>query len=339
MLKESKPKNNLSLEFSAIYETLTNHLQQLDAFLQKEIQTSFEDFVGERVRYVLNHQGKRLRPLFAFFSGWKEGSDNTVNSGLVKVAAIVELIHLASLVHDDILDEATLRHQTPSVPAKYGEKEAVLIGDSLFAHAFKLTTDFSVVEICRMAAESVKKICAGEIVQTLQMKSQLQGKIAYDRIIDLKTGELFWLSCALGAKVGVGDEAYEKAVGQAGRRFGIAYQMYDDLMDIVGDEKQIGKTLGTDLATGKMTLPLIYLMESLSKADRETMEMNLKNGTIDLSKLQQTIEDNGIVWQVKAEIGSQLQAAVEGLLPYAEWFGAGQLIKLNRLMQVKVAAL
>lgn len=336
MLKENRTSVSEAVEFSDIYAPLTDHLSQLDTFLHREVEVNFEKFVSERIKYVLSHQGKRLRPLFAFFSGWKEEKDLFVKPEVVKVAAIVEMIHLASLVHDDILDGATVRHQSASVQSKYGEKEAVLIGDSLFAHAFKLTGDFSNVEICRLAAESVKKICAGEIAQTLEMKGYLSGESAYYQIVDFKTGELFWLACVLGAKVGVGDSHYEKAVGIAGRNFGIAYQMYDDLIDIIGDEGKIGKTLGTDIATGKMTLPLIFLLEALSGDERAKMEFKLKNGGVSRLGLKTKMEACGIIGQMKMAICERLEAAIRGLLGYEGWYGAKCLNRVNSFMINKI---
>jgi octaprenyl-diphosphate synthase len=143
-----------------------------------------------------------------------------------------------------------------------------LLGDALFAHALHLATQFPTTEICAAVSESTRRVCAGEIVQTLRRGSTNISRADYQRIIDLKTAELFRVSCFLGARLRGSPPSFVEAASEFGRHLGIAYQIYDDLADFFGDENRIGKTLGTDLASGKLTLPLLVLSERLSPSER-----------------------------------------------------------------------
>src|SRR3989338_3799671 len=141
------------------------HMTDLTRFMKAQI-TEYEPEVQEYVEYSLKSSGKRLRPILVFYSGWND-RPGYVNPDLVKVAAIVEFVHLATLVHDDILDKAIFRHSYETVQKKYGADVAVLTGDAIFSHALKLATDFPSVDVCRVVAQSTRRVCAGEISQTL----------------------------------------------------------------------------------------------------------------------------------------------------------------------------
>jgi octaprenyl-diphosphate synthase len=231
----------------------------------REQLVAFEPEIRAMVDYCIDTSGKRIRPTLVFLSGW-QGAPR-VQPELVRVAAVVELVHLATLVHDDIMDEADLRRSRMTVARKYGSPAAVLLGDALFAHALHLATQFPTTEICAAVSASTRRVCAGEIVQTLRRRSTNITRDEYWRIVDLKTAELFRVSCLLGARLAGFSDEYVEAVSRFGRHLGIAYQIYDDLVDFFGEEGRIGKTLGTDLASGKLTLPLLVLLERLSATE------------------------------------------------------------------------
>jgi len=179
-----------------------------------------------------------------FFSGWA-GADR-INPALVRAAAVVEMVHLATLVHDDIMDGAELRRNRPTVARRYGADAAVLLGDALLAHAVHVAAQFPSTEICRVVSDATRK-CA-----RVKSRRPASGDPAvtladYRRVIELKTAELFRLSCLLGSRLGGFEDGFVDAATTFGLRLGSAYQMYDDLADFFGEEKQIGKTLGTDL--------------------------------------------------------------------------------------------
>jgi octaprenyl-diphosphate synthase len=259
--------------FGTVFSTLAPHMAQLDRFLHNQI-ASFEPEIRAMADYCIDTSGKRIRPALVFLSGWR--GEGEVRSELVRVAAVVELVHLATLVHDDIMDEADVRRSRRTAAREYGPTAAVLLGDALFAHALHLATQFPTTEICAAVSESTRRVCAGEIVQTLRRGSTNISRADYQRIVELKTAELFRVSCFLGARLGEFPNDYVEAASSFGRHLGVAYQIYDDLVDFFGQESRIGKTLGTDLASGKLTLPLLTLLERLPASEAAALVSEVK---------------------------------------------------------------
>lgn len=273
---QSEVKNVATTRLAEVYDPLKPYLGKLDAFLQSQVY-ELEPEVQDHVRYVLRHSGKRLRPMLVAYSGW-EGPAENCEHDLVVLGSVIELIHLATLVHDDILDEADIRHRQDTVAKKYGSAAAVLVGDVLFSQALKLAAGFDTTEVCCSVAQATVRVCAGEIAQTYQRGDVNYNRDFYFRVIQLKTAELFAVSCRLGAKIaGYGNE-FSEAAGLFGRHVGTAYQIFDDLVDLYATESMIGKTLGTDLSKGKFTLPLLLLLEKLSEAERDGLIERFKSG-------------------------------------------------------------
>ena len=258
-MKVKSVASNKNADLQAVFEPAQPYLERLDAFFQNYLD-AFPPELRDYVAYVLSNKGKRVRPLLVFLSGMLGKSEEY----LVKAAAIVELIHIATLVHDDVIDEAQLRHSNLTAGAKYSAKEAILLGDSLFSHGLVLASEFSDPTICRAVAQATCRVCTGEIKQTLRYRlSQEYTLEDYFRVVELKTSELFYLSCFLGAVVGGGDRKYVKAVEAYAKHLGYAYQIYDDMLDFYGSQEAEGKTLGTDFGTDKLTLPLILLSNKI----------------------------------------------------------------------------
>ena len=177
---------------AGVFGRLTAHQSALDAFLHEQL-AEFEPEIRDLAAYSLEASGKRLRPALVFLSGWK--GPGAPSAELVRVAAVVEMVHLATLVHDDIMDGAEVRRNRPTVARRYGSAAAVLLGDALFAHALHLTTQFQTTAVCAAVSVAMRRVCAGEIVQTLRRGSLRVDRADYTRIVDLKTAELFRVSC------------------------------------------------------------------------------------------------------------------------------------------------
>jgi len=285
-------------------------MSQLDAFLEAET-AEFEPEVREMVAYAFAHSGKRLRPILVFFSGWgASGSD----AELVKAAAIVEMVHLATLVHDDILDSATLRHGAPTLVTKYGAHASVLVGDAMFSEALRLASSFDTTEVCRVVALATRRVCAGEIGQTFARGDDHLSREKYYRVIELKTAELFRAACRLGAVAGGFGGEFADAADAYGMHLGTAYQIFDDVADLVGDEAGIGKTLGTDLASGKFTLPLLMLMDGLPDPERKAMAQSLAK--MDAAALGAVFASNNVVPRVRDAFMAEVDAATAALAPF-----------------------
>jgi octaprenyl-diphosphate synthase len=301
-------------DFATVFVRLKPQMAALDVFLRGQL-SAFEPEIREMADYCIDTSGKRIRPALVFLSGWTGGE--APSSDLVRVAAVVELVHLATLVHDDIMDEADLRRSRRTASRQYGPEAAVLLGDALFAHALHLAAQFPSTDVCYAVSDSTRKVCAGEIVQTLRRGTTNITREDYFRVIDLKTAELFRISCFLGGKLGGFSAEFVEAASRFGRHLGIAYQIYDDLADFFGQETRIGKTLGTDLQSGKVTLPLLALLDRLKGEDRaQLVDEILKRREADLPGRIRQMREMGIFDVVAAEVEAELAEAEAALAPH-----------------------
>ena len=234
----------------------------------------FEPEIAEFARYAIAARGKQLRPILVSLSGSATGA---VSEQHVRVAAIIEMVHLATLVHDDIMDGAELRRGRPTLSAHWGNEISVLLGDCLFAHAVKMAAVFTTPEICRAVATSTNTVCSGEILQTQQRHNFRLPRPEYFRILSMKTAELFALACDLGAFLTNTTPECRDALRHYGMSLGTAYQIYDDCLDLFGLESAAGKSLGTDLAKGKLTLPIFHIFDRATATERGHLQDLIKN--------------------------------------------------------------
>lgn len=323
--------------FSGVFDLLAPHFTALDAFLHFQLE-QFEPEIREMVRYCVDTSGKRIRPALVFLSGWSPGLD--VREELVQAAAVVELVHLATLVHDDIMDGAEVRRSRLTAARAYGSTAAVLLGDALFAHALNLATRFPTSKVCAAVSESTRRVCAGEIVQTLRRGSTDMDRSDYDRIIDLKTAELFRVSCYLGASLAGTPAAYAAAVSEFGRSLGVAYQIYDDLIDFFGEETRTGKTLGTDFASGKLTLPLLLLLERLQPAEASGLREEVRGERpADLPLRMRQMRQLGIFAAVSDAVESELARGCAALAAWQAQAATPKLLSLADLLRDQIVRL
>lgn len=321
--------------FAEVYEPVKPYLDELDIFLQSQV-SELEPEVHDHVSYVLGHSGKRLRPMLVVYSGW-EGPARNRSAELIRLGSIIELVHLATLVHDDILDEADTRHRQETAAKKFGPAAAVLIGDVLFSHALKLAAEFETTEICRVVAQATSRVCSGEIAQTYHRGEVNYSRDFYYRVIQLKTAELFEVACRLGAKVAGYPDEFSEAAGRFGRHLGTAYQIFDDLADLYADESMIGKTLGTDLAKGKFTLPLLLLLEKLPVGERDDLLLRFKQSDETVAQeFTARLHEYPIFSEVVTSFDFQLNQAVEGVAPFDGLPPVAGMQKIVRLVRAQL---
>jgi octaprenyl-diphosphate synthase len=324
------PKNQPSHAFAGVFSTLSAHMAALDQSLREQL-AAFEPEIRAMADYCVDTSGKRIRPALVFLSGWKAGG--VVEADLVRAATVVELVHLATLVHDDIMDHADVRRNRSTATKEFGPTPAVLLGDALFAHALNLATLFPTTEVCAAVSESTRRVCAGEIVQTLRRGSANVTREDYRRIIDLKTAELFRVSCFLGGRLSGKDSGFVDAVSRFGRHLGIAYQIYDDLADFFGEERRIGKTLGTDYSTGKLTLPLFILLERLKEEER-ALVMREVTGSLPPQAERRILQmrELGVFDAVATEVDAELalaEADLRGRAPDSPLLNLADILRLQ----------
>jgi octaprenyl-diphosphate synthase len=318
-------------------------VQSVDPFLQAvgerlASQTDeFEPQIAAYVQYALTAQGKQLRPVLVALSGEASGGCNDAH---LTVAVIIEMVHLATLVHDDIIDEADLRRGRPSLAANCGTEVSVLLGDCLFAHALKLAASFPTPEICRQVACSTNTVCAGEILQTISRGNFDVARSHYFKVLGMKTAELFALSCQLGGLLSKATSLRRAALRQYGLALGTAYQLYDDCLDVLGSEAAAGKSLGADLAKGKMTLPVLIVRERATPGDQDQLRDWLQNWEpAHLSGLVAMMERYDAFAESRTVIQHYLTAARQalGALPVSE--GRAKLAGLTLFLAEQTAAL
>lgn len=253
------------------FELVRPELEKVEVSIRAQVR-NFDSAVEPYIGYICNTSGKRIRPALAILVG---GAAGGVTEDHRKIGVILELIHMATLVHDDIIDGASARRSMPTANAKWGNALAVLLGDALFSHALTLATDFNSIDICRKVGRAAREVCQGEILQTQRRFDLTLSREDYFKVIEMKTGALFAAATGLSAAVSGLSEGEERALGDYGMKLGTAYQIYDDCLDLVGTEEVVGKTLGTDLEKGKLTLPILNLLEKVTAEQRDEVQRKI----------------------------------------------------------------
>jgi octaprenyl-diphosphate synthase len=197
------------------------------------------------------------------------------------LAAVVEFIHTATLLHDDVVDESTLRRGRPTANAQFGNAAAVLVGDFLYSRAFQMMVEVNEMKIQRILADSTNTIAEGEVLQLLNCRDPDVDEAAYLQVIRYKTAKLFESAAQIGAVLCDADETVEQAAASYGRHLGTAFQLVDDVLDYSGASDELGKNVGDDLREGKPTLPLIRVMQAGSPADRAIVSEAIRAGGTD----------------------------------------------------------
>jgi len=228
-------------------------LERMRSILSAQVAES-SPAVRDMTDHVARFQGKQLRGALVLLTG--EATGNTTDEHAA-VAAIVEMIHLATLVHDDILDGATVRRRGACVNQRWDNQVAVLLGDFLYARAFALSTQLSSRLCSQLLAETTRAVCVGEIEQSTRRYDFEMTQATYEAIASAKTASLYAAACELGARYPGGNVEQGARMAAAGRNLGLAFQIVDDCLDLTASEEEIGKSVGTDVADGKLTLPVL----------------------------------------------------------------------------------
>jgi octaprenyl-diphosphate synthase len=252
-----------AIDIGRVVEAYSDELRRVEAHLDEMF--SHENLLVKSVaRHLLGSGGKRLRPMFlllsARLSGYK-GSDH------IPLAGIVEIIHTASLLHDDVVDEADLRRGNPTANSLWGNATVVLVGDYLYSNALKYAVSFNNLKIIKALSSAITCMTDGELIQLEKTSDISITEEEYLRIASGKTGALFSEACRIGGILGGVSEEQEEAIASYGMNVGIAFQMMDDILDYGADEGELGKKLGKDLEEGKITLPLICLLGRGARKD------------------------------------------------------------------------
>jgi octaprenyl-diphosphate synthase len=255
LLPSTLPSNCLNTDLDSFIVLFEDELLSTLSSVDKPVYSS--------AKKLLCSGGKRIRPRLCFASGQKNSSLDDV----IRASIILELVHTASLVHDDILDGASFRRNQATIHEHIGTHDAVLVGDALFSYGLELSTNFSDNNVCRIISKAIRKTCSGEIIQNSFMGNPTLSLSSYEDFISDKTGCLFGAACKIGGLISDADPFEQDCLESIGMSFGVNYQLFDDIIDAFGSEAKIGKTLGTDFLSQKQTLPSILLREEASTID------------------------------------------------------------------------
>lgn len=257
-----------------IFELVKKDLERVEREISLESVASVEA-VTTISRYLQNGGGKRLRPILLLLAAQLVGE---VTDGTIRMAAVVEMVHAATLVHDDVIDNATSRRGRPSSNAMWGNHTCVLAGDWLYMQAFSIAVrerNFHVVDIL---VSLTQMMVEGELLQLERIGKMELSEADYMELVDRKTASLFSACAQLGAIMAGANEAAEARLGEFAWNLGIAFQLVDDMLDFTSHEKVLGKPVGSDLREGKVTLPLIYALEQATREERQMVGTVLKDG-------------------------------------------------------------
>jgi len=297
------------------FELIRSELTSVETAIREQAK-AFDPAVEGYVSYVCDTNGKRIRPALSLLAG---GTTGEMTPDHRKLGVILELIHVATLVHDDIMDNADIRRGIPTASSKWGNSLSVLLGDCLFSHALMLASEFDDPNINRMIARASNDVCTGEIIQTQRRFDLNLSRETYFKIIRMKTAALFSAALKIGALLNGATPEIQERMHSFGDNLGTAYQIYDDCLDLVGDEGTIGKTLGTDLAKGKFTLPMLNLMENASPGQKEKLNrLLLEQEPIDVNVLAGIADYAGAIEGAIDTAFEFLEAARKDLIVLSE---------------------
>lgn len=248
----------LAAQMRSVYAPIADSLAKVDSRLHRELQSRYEALMPV-LRHGTQLGGKRLRPALLLLSGLAIDADSIGEDHIV-MGAVIEMVHTATLVHDDVLDKAATRRHVSTINARWDDNTSILLGDYLFAQSFSLAATLPSTKACRWVGDAARAVCEGELRQVLGRDWLEIDEETYLDILRGKTAELTRVACQLGADLSGASATDVTALGRYGNDLGIAFQIADDVLDLWGDDSQVGKTLGTDLQQGKITLPLIRLL-------------------------------------------------------------------------------
>jgi len=299
-----------------IFSLISNELMQVELEFERQARSNVQviNYLGE---YLRLSGGKRVRPALTILSNYAVGGDGArFNS--IRMATVMEFLHTATLVHDDIIDNADTRRKQPTVNALYGNETAVLMGDWLYMSAFETSLAERSLPILDILTRVTRKMTEGELLQLTLLGHADLSEAQYFDVLKRKTAYLFSASCEIGAILGEAGEEQQSALRDYGLNLGTAFQLIDDLLDFTSSEDALGKAAGADLLGGKVTLPLIYLREAEPKA-LEMLQTVLREGKYDAvtqQELRDALDSTGALDRARAradEYAENARAALENL--------------------------
>ena len=293
---------------AAALALIATDMQEVDRVIAARLASSVP-LVAEVSHYIISAGGKRLRPSLLLLVAGALGYRDPQRFNL---AAVVEFIHTATLLHDDVVDASTLRRGRPTANETFGNPASVLVGDFLYSRAFQMMVDAGDMRIMQILADATNVIAEGEVLQLMNMHDAALTEADYLRVIRSKTAKLFEASARLAAVLAGVDSGLEARCAEYGQALGTAFQVIDDALDYDGDIAEMGKNLGDDLREGKATLPLIIAMQRGDTAERETVRSAIESGSTEqLPRIIEIVRTTGALGATRAAAAAEAQRALD----------------------------
>lgn len=321
------------MKLEEIYQPIADDLKAVDDILRSALGGSKNAAVSDMGVELLDAPGKRMRPALVFLAERAACGPHTSKCDrreLAEAAAAMELIHIASLIHDDVLDEASLRHNKPTVNNRYGDDISIVLGDYVYSMAFQLIGRKGRAEVFSCLSEAIHAMCEGELIHVCQRRNLDLSERNYITIAEKKTASLFAASALAGAIIGNHGEAARKAMKEFGLKLGVAFQIVDDCRDVVGEASELGKEPGQDVLAGDITLPLLALSESVGQTEKEEIKNMLGSaaGPRKLERLKTMLAESDALSKIQQIVASYASGAKKSVDRFQDSVYKESLIRL-----------
>lgn len=306
----------------AVRSLISSDMARVNALIQARLHSEVE-LINQLGFYIVNSGGKRLRPALVLLSAGAFSYTGTLH---INLAAIIEFIHTATLLHDDVVDASLLRRGQKTANQRWGNEASVLVGDFLYSRAFQMLVEVNSMRIMDVMSETTNTIAEGEVQQLINCHDPNITETNYLKVIHHKTAKLFEAGARIGAILCNRSAAEEEAIATYGRHLGMAYQLIDDVLDYSGSADELGKNIGDDLSEGKPTLPLLYAMANGTVSQATLIREAIEHGS-GMEKLQEiiiAIESSGAITYTTARAREEASKAIKALagLPDSEYLKA-----------------
>ena len=312
------------VEISAIQNLANNDMTKVNDLIYSQLQSDVA-LINQLGIYIVNAGGKRMRPMLTVLAAQAlhHGSDQALNDEHCTIAAIIEFIHTATLLHDDVVDESNMRRGRETANALFGNSASVLVGDFLYTRSFQMMTKLGDMRIMDILSDATNIVAEGEVLQLMNCNDPNTTEESYMQVIYCKTAKLFEAATRLAAVITKQDSKTEEAMADYGKYLGTAFQLVDDIMDYTADAKEMGKNVGDDLAEGKPTLPLLYTMEHGTAEQKQLVRDAIEhgNGMEHLDDILSAMKQTGalVYTQKKAEIEADKAINALSALPESDF--------------------
>jgi|TARA_B100001778_G_scaffold332703_1_gene339584 octaprenyl-diphosphate synthase len=316
-----KDVNSIIVDISPIQRLIADEMARVNTFIEENL-ASDVPLINQLGQYIVNSGGKRLRPALVILSSKVLGYEGDKH---INLAAIIELIHTATLLHDDVVDASLLRRGHQTANQRWGNEASVLVGDFVYSRAFQMMVDINSLSIMRVLSEATNTIAEGEVQQLIYRHRPETSEENYLDVIRNKTAKLFEAAARLGSIISKKTKDDENAMANYGRHLGTAFQLIDDVLDYSSSEIELGKSIGDDLSQGNPTLPLLYAMWNSTKDEEKIIRNSISNGSLEnIELIKDTINSTGAISYTIEIAKRESELAINALdkLPQSEYLDA-----------------